>query len=89
MQVKTIYVADDGTEFDNEEDCKKHENRVSFSFQKEYSIGTEITLRIMKHTSCDDCVFKNFESCSDFRCDKQDRVDSKYIMYKLVEVNEP
>lgn len=89
MKVKTIYVADDGTEFDNKEDCKKHENRVSFSFQKEYSIGTEITLKIVKHTACAKCVFHDFDRCSVFRCNKGDRKDNEYIMYKLVEVKEP
>ena len=86
MQVKTIYIADDGTEFDNEEDCKKYENRVSFNFQKEYAIGTEITLRVVKHISCADCVFGDFDSCSEFRCRKDEREDNKSIAYKLVEV---
>ena len=89
MKVKTIYVANDGTVFDSKEDCIKYESLTTFCFQQDHSIGTEITLRVMPVTSCNDCVFNNFESCSDFRCDKQDRVDCKNIMYKLVEVKEP
>lgn len=94
MKVKTIYVADDGTEFDNEEDCKKYENRVSFTFQKEYAVGTEIILRVVKYTACEDCVFGDvgdFDNCAGVNCHKylDDRKDNKDVMYKLVEVKEP
>lgn len=81
MTVKTIYVADNGREFDNEEDCKQYENRISFSFQKEYAVGTEITFRVVKHTSCADCVFADLDNCDNFNCAK--------TMYELAEVKEP
>lgn len=88
MEVKTIYVAKDGTRFNNKEDCMKYESLNTFRFQQELSIGTEITIRVVPYTSCDDCVFRTFD-CSYFRCDKGERKDNENIKYKLVEVKEP
>ena len=33
MKIVTTYVADDGTEFDNEEECREYENRQKMNFE--------------------------------------------------------